>query len=103
MVAAHCILATTPSAMDIHLMGSVKDVSLFTSFTSTQRSPKEELKTRTSSWFGRPPIVTSNKPLMSSQAPTLETNHELSTDNSALSSRPPGRHPRSPRLAGADQ
>jgi len=45
MDAVHGILVTTPSAMDIHLMGSVKDASLFTSFTSTQRSPTEELKT----------------------------------------------------------
>jgi len=72
------ILATTPSAMDIHRMGSVKDASLFTSFTSTQRSPREELKTRTSSWFGRPPIVKNDKSMMSSQAvePSSETGDE---------------------------
>src|SRR5579859_3587935 len=69
------------------LMGSVKDASLFTSFTSTQRSPKEELKTRTSSWFGRPPIVKNDKSMMSSQALKLETNHEFSTDHSPLSCR----------------
>src|SRR5690349_4094348 len=103
MDAVHVILATTPSVMDAHPTGSVKDVSRCTSFTSTRRLPKEELKTRTSSWSGRPAIVTSNQPLISSQAPKLETNHELSTDNSAISSRPPGRHPRSPRLVGADQ
>jgi len=84
MVAAHGILVTTPSAMDTHRMGSVKDASLFTSFTSTQRSPKEELKTRTSSWFGRPPILKNGKSMMSSQALTLEMNHEFSADNSAF-------------------
>jgi hypothetical protein len=41
MDAAHVILATTPSVMDCHWMGSVKDVSLCTSFTFTPRSPKE--------------------------------------------------------------
>src|SRR5437762_8566492 len=103
MEGVHVILATTPSAMDTHPTGSVKDVSLCTSFTFTRRSPKEGRKTRTSSWSECPPIVTSNKPSMSGQALKLEMNHELSTDNSALSSRPPGRHARSPRLAGADQ
>src|SRR5579862_5965753 len=102
MGGAHVILATTPSAMDVHRMESVKDVSRCTSFTFTQRSPKEELKTRTSSWSERPPIVRSNKSLISSQALRLEMNHELPTDNSAFSSRPPGRHAGHPRLAGAD-
>jgi len=84
-------------------MESVKDVSRCTSFTFTQRSPKEELKTRTSSWSERPPIVRSNKSLISSQALRLEMNHELPTDNSAFSSRPPGRHARRPRLSvGSD-
>src|SRR5579863_7172492 len=68
----------------------------------TRKSPKEEPKTRTSSWSGRPPIVTSNQPLMCSQAPKLETNHELFTDKAAFSTRPPCCHARCSRLAGAD-
>ena len=39
------ILATTPSAMDAHPMGSAKDVSPSTSFTSTRRLRNEEPKT----------------------------------------------------------
>jgi hypothetical protein len=93
----------TPSAMDAHRTGSVKDVGRCTSFTFTRRSPKEELKTRTSSWFERLLIMTSNNPLMSSQAPELETNHELSTDNSAFSRRPPSRNARCSCFAGAHQ
>src|ERR1044071_4620181 len=103
MVAAHCILATTPSAMDIHLMGSVKDASLCTSFTFTRRSPREELKTRTSSWFGRPPIVKNDKSLMSCQALKLEVNHEFCTGDSPLSSRPHGCSPGRACPAGTDQ
>ena len=73
MDAAHVILATIPSAMDAHPMASVKDVTRCTSFTFTRRSPKEKLKTRTSSWCEFPPIMKSNKPLMWSQALKLET------------------------------
>jgi hypothetical protein len=51
------ILATTPCAMHINRMGSVKDVSLCTSFTSTPRSPKEELMIRTSPLCELPPKV----------------------------------------------
>jgi hypothetical protein len=100
---ARVILATIPSAMDAHLTGSVKDVSLCTSFTSTPRSPKEERKTRTSLLYELRAIVKNNKPVVSSQALKLELNHELFTDNSALSLWPPGRHTRCPLLVGADQ
>jgi hypothetical protein len=103
MDAVPVFLATTPSAMDLHLMGSVKDASPFTSFTSTRRSPNEELKTRTSSWFGRPPIVKNDQTLISSQALKQEMNHELSADNPAFSFRPPGGHAWCPCLAGADE
>src|SRR5215471_17430157 len=76
MESVYVILATTPSAMDAHWMGSVKDVSLCTSFTFTRRSPKEELKTRTSSWSELPRIVKNTKPTMCSQVLTLELNHD---------------------------
>ena len=86
MDAVHVTLATTPSAMDIHRMGSVKDVSLYTSFIFTPRSPKEEPKTQTSSWSELPlimkPIVKNNKPSTSRQALQPELNYELFTDNS---------------------
>jgi hypothetical protein len=103
MEGVHVILATTPSAMGTHPTGSVKDVNLCTSFTFTRRSPREELKTRTSSWFGRPPIVKNDKSLMSSQALKLEMNHEFSTDDSPISSRPHGCHPWRSCPAGTDQ
>src|SRR6266568_9167343 len=87
MEGAHVILSTTPSVMDAHPTGSVKDVSRCTSFTFTRRSPKEELKTRTSSWPELPAIVKKNIPLMRRQALKLELNHELSTDNSTVFTR----------------
>ena len=87
MDAVHVILATTPGAMDIHRMGSVKGVSLCM-FTSTRRSPDEELKTQTSSWSEFPEIVKKAKPMIRSQALKLELNHELSSDNSVFSSCP---------------
>src|ERR1700745_1409828 len=103
MDAVHAIPGTTPSAMDARLTGSVEGVSLCTSFTFTQRPPKEELKTRTSSWSELPRIVKNTKPTMSSQALKLGPNHELSTDNTTVASRPHGRNASRPRLAGAGQ
>src|SRR5882757_2178506 len=103
MDAVHVILATTPSAMDVHLTGNVKDVSLCTSFTFTRRSPKEERKTRTSSWFELQRIVKKASRTMSSQALKLEMDHELSTDHSSFHSRPAGRNARRPRPVGASQ
>jgi hypothetical protein len=103
MDAVPIIRATTPSATDIHPMESVKGVSLCTLFTFTRRSPKEELKIRTSSVCELPQIVKNTKPTMRSQALKLELNHELFTDNSALSFRPPRRNARCPRFAGTDQ
>jgi hypothetical protein len=102
MDAAHVILATTPSVMDGHRMGSVKDVSLCTSFTFTPRSPKEELKTQASSWFEFPRIVKNANP-MCGNALKLELNHELSANNSAFSFGPPGRDAWCPCLAGTDE
>src|ERR1700752_1494691 len=103
MDAVHVILATTPSAMDGHMTGSVKDVSLCTSSTFTRRSPKEELKTPTSSWSEFPGIVKNTKPMMSRQALKLEMNHELSTDNSAVSRGPHGCYPWRSCPAGTDE
>src|ERR1700758_4898068 len=78
MDAVHAIPGTTPSAMDIHLTGSVEDVSLCTPFTFTRRSLKEELTTQTSSSSEHQRIVKNTKPTMSNQALKLKMNHELS-------------------------
>src|SRR6266567_3442317 len=101
MEGAHVILATTPSVMDIHRMGSVKDASLCTSFTFTRRLPKEEPKTRTSSWPELPAIVKNNMRSLRCRVLTLELNHELSTDNSTVFTRSNCCHSGRTRASGA--
>src|ERR1700740_3035360 len=102
MEGVHVILVTTPSAMDTHPTGGVKDASLCTS-SSPPRWPKDELKTRTSSSSELLGIVKNKQPSMYRQALRLELNQELSTDNSAVSRRSDCCNARGTRPSRANQ